>query len=289
MVLFEGEVSTRMQPNKNYLEKEVQTALDEDIGSGDVSSALIPPQQSMQAEIISREPMLLCGQPWVNTVFALVNQNIHLHWEKREGEWLGNPSVLCTITGPARDILTAERTALNFLQTLSATATQTYHFLQAIKGTKTQLLDTRKTIPGLRYAQKYAVTCAGGTNHRMGLFDAFLIKENHIKACGSITKAILAARSQNPHLFLEIEVETLEELKEASHCKPDRILLDNFSLTMLQEAVLLNKARNCPLEASGNINLANIREIANTGVDFVSIGAMTKCLKAIDLSLLIKD
>ncbi|CDZ78871.1 Nicotinate-nucleotide pyrophosphorylase [carboxylating] [Legionella massiliensis] len=267
---------------------DVQRALDEDVGSGDVSAALLPAHLVVEAEIISREPMLVCGRPWVDAVFAALSPAIELNWLVEEGEWLSQPGTLCEIKGPARAILTAERTALNFLQTLSATATQTHRYLDAIKGSKTRLLDTRKTLPGLRLAQKYAVACAGGVNHRLGLYDAFLIKENHIKSCGSISKAIQQARALRKDLFVEIEVETIAELCEALEAKPDRILLDNFSLSLLQEAVAINQPYGCQLEASGGIDLTNITRIAQLGVDFISVGAMTKSIRAIDLSLLIR-
>ncbi|KTC94463.1 carboxylating nicotinate-nucleotide diphosphorylase [Legionella erythra] len=267
----------------------VKRALAEDIGSGDVSAALLPEELEATAEIFSREPMLICGQPWVNEVFAQVNPAIDIQWLVNEGEWLPEPTTLCQINGRARDLLTAERTALNFLQTLGATATQTWHYLQEIKGTKARLLDTRKTIPGLRLAQKYAVSCAGGINHRVGLYDAYLIKENHIKSCRSITQAILMAREKRPDLLIEVEVETLEELLEALNAGPDRILLDNFSHAMLAEAVILNQPYQCQLEASGGVTLDTIRSIALTGVDFISVGSITKSLQAIDLSLLIRE
>ncbi len=270
---------------------DVKRALDEDIGSGDISASLLPKDLKAKAEIISREPMLLCGQRWVDTSFAQINSQITVNWFFPEGKWLDKQARLCEIAGSLIDILTAERTALNFLQTLSGTATQAYHYLLKLKGSKTQLLDTRKTLPGLRLAQKYAVACAGGKNHRLGLYDAFLIKENHIKAWGSITKALQQARQSNPDKFLEIEVENLDELHEALLSKPDRILLDNFTLIMLKEAMAIKLALDpaCPLEASGNITLANISEFASTGVDYISIGAITKSIRAIDLSLLVRD
>ena len=272
---------------KNELMVDVTRALQEDVGTGDVSAALLPENMQVNAKIISREPMLVCGKPWVEAVFAEINAAIKLDWLVDEGAWLNQPATLCRLEGPAAAILTAERSALNFLQTLSATATETYHYVQAIKGTKARLLDTRKTLPGLRMAQKYAVACAGGTNHRMGLYDAFLIKENHIKVCGSIAKAIQEARALNPKLFVEIEVENLNELSEALEAKPDRILLDNFSETMLRDAVAMNQSYHCALEASGGIRLTNIAAIARTGVDYISVGAITKSIQAIDLSLLI--
>ncbi|MDP1603904.1 MAG: carboxylating nicotinate-nucleotide diphosphorylase [Legionella sp.] len=267
---------------------DVTRALDEDIGTGDVSAALLPSDLMVEAEIISREPMLVCGKPWVDEVFRKVNPAIHLNWSVNDGDWLAHPATLCRIKGLAKDILTAERTALNFLQTLSATATQTYHYVQQLKGTNVRLLDTRKTLPGLRYAQKYAVTCGGGSNHRMGLYDAFLIKENHIKACGSISNAIKSARAYNHNLLVEIEVESIEELHEALGSSPDRVLLDNFTLDMLKEAVAINQPRRCYLEASGGIDLTTLKLVAATGVDYISVGSITKSIQAIDLSLLIR-
>ncbi|KTD21982.1 nicotinate-nucleotide pyrophosphorylase [Legionella lansingensis] len=276
-----------MMPKQDEILLDVRRALQEDIGDGDVSAALLSSQLMAEAEIISREPMLVCGRPWVDAVFKEVSMAIELNWLVNEGAWLNQPATLCLIQGPADQILTAERTALNFLQTLSGTATQTYHYLFKLRGTKTRLLDTRKTIPGLRMAQKYAVSCAGGNNHRMGLFDAFLIKENHIKSCGSITKAIAQARKMRGDLFVEVEVETLEELQEALVANPDRILLDNFTNDMLVEAVRLTQNR-CELEASGGVSLSTIASIAQTGVDYISVGAVTKSVQAIDLSLLIR-
>ncbi len=271
------------------IHSEIQRAIAEDIGSGDVTAALIPPDLKVTAQIISREPMLVAGQAWVEGVFAEIDPMISIDWMVQEGEWLDEPKTLCRINGLARSILTAERTALNFFQTLSGTATQTYHYLQQLKGYSTRLLDTRKTLPGLRLAQKYAVACAGGMNHRFGLYDAFLIKENHIKACGSIKKAIQRAKEKNAHLFIEVEVETLAELREALDAKPDRILLDNFNLKMLVTAVAMNQPFVCALEASGGVNLKTVASIAATGVDYISVGAITKSIQAIDLSLLIKE
>lgn len=268
---------------------DVKKALLEDVGTGDVTASLLPPQLIVEAEIISREPMLVCGQPWVNEVFHQIDNKIEIEWLVSEGDWLSAKASLCILHGTASSILTAERTALNFLQTLSATATQSYQYAQKLQGTQTRLLDTRKTIPGLRVAQKYAVRCGGGVNHRMGLYDAFLIKENHIKACGSIAKAINLARSTNKHLLVEIEVETLDELREAFEAHPDRILLDNFDLDMLAQAVKMNQPKYCELEASGGISIDNIAEIAHCGVDFISVGAITKSVKAIDLSLLVRE
>lgn len=268
--------------------QQVTFAINEDVGTGDVTAALLSPAQQVQAIILSREPMLVCGKPWVDEVFRQIDASVVIDWLVEEGAWLEKSTTLCRIQGSARSILTAERTALNFLQTLSGTATQTYHYVQSIKNYPTQLLDTRKTLPGLRLAQKYATATAGAANHRFGLYDAFLIKENHIKACGSIVDAIALARQQKPCLFIEVEVETLVELQEALQAKPDRILLDNFTLEMLQEAVAITQ-QQCPLEASGGVDLSTIQSIAQTGVDFISVGSITKSVHAIDLSLLIQD
>ncbi len=266
---------------------EVKRALTEDIGSGDVTAALLPEEQILTAEIIAREALLVCGQAWVNTVFALLDTRIECEWLVAEGGWQDKPTTLCRLKGPARAVLTGERTALNFLQTLSGTATQTYHYLQQLTGSTTCLLDTRKTLPGLRKAQKYAVACAGAMNHRMGLYDAFLIKENHIAAYGSIAAVITAARQADSELFLEIEVQTLEELRQALLCKPDRVLLDNFDETMIRAAVSLNNPKVCPLEVSGGIRQSNLATIADMGIDYISVGALTKSVRAIDLSLLV--
>lgn len=278
-----------MLPKPQDVLADVQKALSEDIGPGDVTAALLPADHAITALIFSREPMLICGRPWVDSAFTTVDPKVEVEWLVEEGVWLNTASTLCYVHGLARSILTAERTALNFLQTLSATATQTYQYVQKLQGFKARLLDTRKTLPGLRLAQKYAVTCGGGVNHRMGLYDAYLIKENHIKACGSITKAIQLAKKNHPNLLVEVEVETLVELQEALTAKPSRILLDNFSEEMLVKAVEINQAWGCELEASGGINLENIRAVAQTGVDFISVGTITKSIQAIDLSLLIKD
>ena len=276
-----------MIPVPNTLMMDVRRALDEDIGTGDVTAALLPPDKWVDAVIISREPMLVCGQPWVQAVFAAVDDSIEINWLVEEGAWLNTPSTLCRIRGLATSILTAERTALNFLQTLSGTATQARAYIQALQGYKTRLLDTRKTLPGLRLAQKYAVRCAGGVNHRLGLYDAYLIKENHIAACGSIREAIARARWATKGIFVEVEVENLDELREALIAAPDRIMLDNFSVPLLNAAVAMNQS-GCELEASGGIDLSTIASVAETGVDFISVGAITKSIHAIDLSLLLQ-
>lgn len=274
--------------NSTIVFSDVARALAEDVGAGDVSAGLLSSDLVVQAQIISREPMLVCGKAWVDAVFATINPALQLDWLVDDGDWVAEPTTLCLVNGLAKDILTAERCALNFLQTLSGTATQTHQYVLQLKNTATKLLDTRKTIPGLRYAQKYAVLCGGGSNHRMGLYDAFLIKENHIVACGSISLAIERARLSHPDLFVEVEVETLDELREALAAKPDRILLDNFTLDGLREAVALNQPRCCYLEASGGIDLTTIKHVAETGVDYISVGAITKSVRAIDLSLLIR-
>lgn len=275
--------------NETSISVDVTRALQEDIGDGDVTAALLSADLKVEAEIISREPMLICGQPWVNEVFRQVDEQIKLKWRASEASWLSSPTTLCTIYGLARNILTAERTALNFLQTLSATATQTHFYVKKLSGTPTRLLDTRKTLPGLRVAQKYAVTCGGGFNHRMGLYDAFLIKENHIKACGSVTQAVTLARQTYKNILVEVEVENMDELREAILAHPDRIMLDNFSQDMLEKAVEMNQPKRCTLEVSGGVTLENISEIARLGIDFISVGAITKSIQAIDLSLLIRN
>lgn len=282
--------STMTSPTANEIQAQVQQALNEDLGdtdnlhTGDVTAALIPEEKISSAQLICREAAILCGTAWFNTAFELLNQDIKIQWFFTDGEEIKPNDILCKISGNARDILTAERTALNFLQTLSATATQTHHYVKAIEGSGCKILDTRKTIPGLRLAQKYAVACGGGVNHRIGLYDMILIKENHIHAAGSITGAISQARKNNQDLKIEVEVENLEELQEALNNNVDRILLDNMNTVTLAEAVKLT-AKKTDLEASGNITLENIRSIAETGVDYISTGALTKNINAIDFSL----
>lgn len=275
--------------NTQKIVEDVRRALEEDIGSGDVSAELLPGDEQVRAEIIARESFAMAGRAWADAVFRAVDPNLQLQWQVEDGQYYPANTLLLRIEGLARSILTAERTALNFLQTLSATATITRRYVDAIYGTGARLLDTRKTLPGLRYAQKYAVRMGGGENHRMGLYDAYLIKENHIRAAGSISKAIACARVKNPELFLEVEVETLAELQEALALRPDRILLDNFTLDMLREAVALNQPKTSLLEASGGVNLSTIRQIALSGVDYISVGDLTKSIHAVDLSLLIRD
>ena len=259
-------------------------ALDEDVGSGDISAQLIDAESRLETELLVRENAVLCGCQWFDEVFRQCDDSIVINWHASDGERLTANSTVCQVSGPARGILTAERSALNFLQTLSGTATLTQHYADKIQQTRCKILDTRKTIPQLRVAQKYAVLCGGGSNHRIGLFDAFLIKENHLAACGSIAIAVSRAREMQPQKFLEIEVEDLSQLQQAIDAGVDRALLDNFSIAELEQAVELNNHR-IELEASGNIDQQQLLEVALTGVDFISIGALTKNLRAIDFSL----
>jgi len=266
---------------------QVEQALAEDVGSGDLTATLIPSTARAEATVITREPAVICGQAWFSEVFRQLDAAIGVKWNVGEGERVAANVVLCKLTGPARPILTGERTALNFLQALSATATETRRYADALHGTATRVIDTRKTIPGLRLAQKYAVRCGGGMNHRVGLFDAVLVKENHIAAAGSIAAAIQRARAVAGKAMVEVEVETLDELEQALAGDIDRVLLDNFSLEQLRQAVQLarNHARRVELEASGNVTLETLRSIADTGVDFISVGGLTKHVRAIDLSM----
>ena len=269
---------------QQYIQQLVDLALKEDIGSGDITAELVRSDTNARAVVVSRETGVLCGSTFVNTVFSMLDAEINIDWFKSDGDLLEPDDTLFTVSGNARKILTGERTALNFLQLLSGTATLAFRFANFVEGTSVRLLDTRKTIPGLRLAQKYAVTCGGCHNHRIGLYDAFLIKENHIEACGGIADAINAARKSAPGKTVEIEVETLNELQLALAANPDRIMLDNFSEAMLREAVAAN-AGQCELEASGNITELNLRSIAETGIDFISIGALTKRVEPLDLSM----
>lgn len=270
--------------NPTNIEAQVAQSLAEDIGAGDISAALIEPRTNALAQIKCREPAVVCGIPWANSVFRQLDPAIALNWLVAEGQTVAAEQIWLQISGPARALLTGERCAINWLQTLSGTATCVRQFLAALHGTHTQLLDTRKTIPGLRAAQKYAVRIAGGRNHRLGLFDAYLIKENHIAGCGSVTAAILRARELQPSKIVEIEVETLSQLQEALTAQADIIMLDNFDLSTIEQAVAIN-AGQAKLEISGNVNLENIRHYAETGVDYISVGALTKHLRAIDLSM----
>jgi nicotinate-nucleotide pyrophosphorylase (carboxylating) len=259
-------------------------ALDEDVGSGDISAELIERETRLETELLVREDAVLCGCQWFDEVFRQCDDSITIRWHAGDGDRITANSVVCEVSGPARGLLTAERSAINFLQTLSGTATLTQTYTDKIKHTQCKILDTRKTIPQLRVAQKYAVLCGGGSNHRIGLFDAFLIKENHLAACDGIANAVARAREMQPHKFLEVEVEDLQQLQQAIDAGVDRVLLDNFSLAALQQAVELTD-RRIELEASGNIDQHQLLEVALTGVDFISIGALTKNLHAIDFSL----
>jgi nicotinate-nucleotide pyrophosphorylase (carboxylating) len=266
----------------------VRLALDEDIGSGDITAELIGSGTQARAQVICREPAVLCGIPWANEVLRQVSPAIRADWQLNDGDELSADQVIVRLTGPARALLTAERSMLNYLQTLSGTATLSRQYARMVEHTAVQLLDTRKTLPGLRSAQKYAVRIGGCTNHRMGLWDAFLIKENHINASGSITRAIVQARCIAPGKPVEVEVENLKEFAEAVEAAADIIMLDNFSIADMQRAVSMNQERldkACKLEASGGISRENLASIAETGVDYISIGALTKDVRAIDLSM----
>ena len=268
-----------MQPHP----EDIAAYLAEDIGSGDITAAIIPETTQASAQVVTRETMVLCGRAWFDAVYQQLNQNVVIEWLYQDGDELPANTLLCQLRGPARAMLSGERTALNLLQTLSATATTARQYAKAVADTHCKVLDTRKTLPGLRLAQKYAVKCGGCVNHRIGLFDAVLIKENHIIAAGSIASAINKSRELTD-LLVEIEVESLSELEEALAAQPDRIMLDNFSMTDLKHAVTMNQGA-VELEASGNISLETLRETAETGVDYISIGALTKNVLAIDLSM----
>jgi nicotinate-nucleotide pyrophosphorylase (carboxylating) len=262
----------------------VKLALDEDIGSGDITAALVPSGDAAHATVITREAGVLCGTQFVDAVFHAVDPGVSVKWNKADGDRLAPNDVLFTLAGNARSILTGERAALNFLQMLSGTASYSASLASIVQGTNAKLLDTRKTIPGFRNAQKFAVSCGGCFNHRIGLFDAFLIKENHIAACGGIRQAIEQARQSAPGKPIEIEVENLQELEQALTAKADRVMLDNFTLDDMRRAVAITKGE-VELEASGNVTEATLRGIAETGVDFISIGALTKVVMPLDLSL----
>jgi len=263
---------------------QVANALDEDVGSGDISAQLIDESAQLETELLAREEAVLCGIQWFDEVFRQCDSRIATRWQARDGDSIGAGDVVCEVSGPARGLLTAERSALNFLQTLSGTATLTRRYCELIRHTDCRILDTRKTIPQLRVAQKYAVLCGGGNNHRIGLFDAFLIKENHLAASGGIAATVARARQLHPGKLLEVEVESLEQLQQALDAGVERALLDNFSPAELRSAVELT-AGAIELEASGNVDFDNLVEIASTGVNFVSIGALTKNLRSIDFSL----
>ncbi|WP_220811593.1 carboxylating nicotinate-nucleotide diphosphorylase [Pseudomonas paralcaligenes] len=266
------------------IEANVRNALREDIGSGDITAQLIPEERLAHATVITREHAVICGTAWVEAVFRQLDARVAVHWQVRDGERVAPNQPLFHLEGPARALLTGERSALNFLQTLSAVATRCRHFADMVEGTNVKLLDTRKTLPGLRLAQKYAVTCGGCHNHRIGLYDAFLIKENHIAACGGIAQAVAAAHRIAPGKPVEIEVESLEELQQALDAGADIVMLDELSLDDMRTAVTLTAGR-AKLEASGGINDSTLRTIAETGVDYISIGSLTKDVKAVDLSM----
>lgn len=274
----------RIQNLQTSITQHVSAALAEDIGTGDITAQLIPATQNGQARVITREPAVVCGKPWVDEVMRQVDDRIRIEWLVAEGEQVSGDRALFTLQGPARSLLTAERAALNFLQLLSGTATLCRHYADMVADTGVRLLDTRKTIPGLRTAQKYAVTVGGCHNHRIGLYDAFLIKENHIAACGGIAAAVQQARRQSPGKPVEVEVENADELKEALAAGCEIIMLDDFTLEDMEAAVTFTN-RRATLEASGGINDENLRAIAKTGVDFISIGGLTKHCRAIDLSM----
>ena len=269
----------------------VAAALAEDVGAGDLTASLIDADAVVGAQIIARDSLVVCGEEWANEVFRQLDEGVIVDWYIGDGGRAEAGDIICKLVGPARALLTGERTALNFLQTLSGTATTTARYVAAVEGTGVRLLDTRKTIPGLRLAQKYAVTCGGGHNHRIGLFDAILIKENHVKSAGSITAALEVARAVSEEVLIEVEVENQAELLEALDAGAERILLDNFSLAELEQAVATNRGYGyvaAELEASGNVTLETIREIAKTGVDYISTGALTKNVAAADLSMLFR-
>lgn len=276
--------NTSTPPPETVIARQVHAALEEDLGQGDLTSALIPASSISKVKVICRQDAVLCGAPWADEVFRQLDSGIRIHWALRDGEPISSGGLVCTLEGPTRALLSGERTALNFLQTLSSTATAARRFADVVAGTGAQILDTRKTLPGLRLAQKYAVRCGGCSNHRIGLFDLILIKENHIQAAGSITAALVAAQHKSPDVEVEVEVESLDELREALAAGARRILLDNFSLAGLREAVR-EAAGRARLEASGGVDLRTVRAIAETGVDYISIGALTKDVEAVDLSM----
>ncbi|MBL4584434.1 MAG: carboxylating nicotinate-nucleotide diphosphorylase [Pseudomonadales bacterium] len=268
--------------------RSVSQALAEDIGDGDITAELIPKESKSEALVITRDHAVVCGQPWVDEVFRQFDPQVKLHWHVCEGDIVEPNQPLFNLTGSTRSLLSGERCALNYLQTLSGTATVSHYYASLVAQTTVQLLDTRKTIPGLRLAQKYAVLTGGCHNHRIGLFDAYLIKENHIAGCGSITAAVNTAKQNHPEKPVEIEVECLQDLTEALAAHADIVMLDNFSLEQMREAVAINKGQ-AKLEASGNITEAGLLDVAKTGVDYISIGALTKHLKAVDLSMRLLD
>jgi nicotinate-nucleotide pyrophosphorylase (carboxylating) len=275
---------TLLQVAQSIIEENVFIALKEDIGEGDITAELIPHDNISLATVTNREACVFCGIDWFEETFRQIDDEILIDWFVNDGDNIEANQIICTISGSSQNIVTGERTALNFIQTLSSTATISALYAKKVEGTETKVLDTRKTIPGLRMAQKYAVSCGGCENHRLGLYDAFLIKENHINACNGIQNAVNEARFHNPELKVEVEVENLDQLQQAIDVGADRVLLDNFDLETLKQAVEICKGRIIT-EASGNITLENIYQVAKTGVNYISTGALTKNIKAIDLSM----
>ena len=266
----------------------VAQALREDVGAGDLTAELIPADAAAQARVKAREGCILCGTAWFDEVFRQLDGNVAIRWHCSDGEGVAPGTDICSLKGSATALLTGERTALNFLQTLSATATVARRYVDAVAGTGATILDTRKTIPGFRDAQKYAVRCGGARNHRHGLYDAILIKENHITTAGGLRRAVEACRQSSPSTMLEVEVENLGELREALECEVDRVLLDNFNLKEMRQAVKMRDANDGPhvaLEASGGVDLDSVRQTALTGVDYISVGALTKHVRAVDFSM----
>lgn len=289
MVAFSSDHSVRTL--EETIQRNVKDALAEDIGSGDLTASLVGADAVVGATITARQSLVLAGHPWADEVFRQLDESIQVDWYVEDGQSADNGDVICKLVGPARPLLSGERTALNFLQTLSATATTTASYVAAVAGTGARLLDTRKTLPGLRHAQKYAVRCGGGENHRVGLHDAILVKENHIRSAGGITAALQRARDIDADVLIEVEVESIDELKEALDAGAGRVLLDNFPLDELREAVRINAGygyARAELEASGNVTLDTVRDIADTGVDYISTGALTKNISAVDLSMLFR-
>ncbi len=279
--------------NQQDIAHSVTLALTEDLNGlsadqGDITANLIAADTKAKASIISREHAVFCGKAWADEVFKQLGDTVTIDWQVKDGDTLAPNQVICYLSGPARTLLTGERSALNFIQTLSGIATATHEYVSKIAHTRCKLLDTRKTLPGLRNASKYAVTCGGGTNNRIGLFDAYLIKENHIMACGGIAQAVSEARRLNPGTKVEVEVENLDELQQALDAKADVVMLDNFTIPMMQQAVTLNTTET-KLEVSGNVDLTTIASYAETGVDFISVGALTKHVHAVDLSMRLID
>ena len=277
-------MSISQQLLEQSIQLNIQQALQEDIGDGDITALLTPEDEQATATIISREDMILAGQPWVNALIAAFDSSVQITWLKNDGDLVFANETIFKLSGSARSLLTVERPALNFVQTLSAVASKTAEYVKQLDGLNTKLLDTRKTLPGLRIAQKYAVAVGGGQNHRLGLFDAFLIKENHIMAAGGIAQAIAKAHQIAPGKPVEVEGETWAELDQALEAQADIVMLDNFSQQQMIDAVK-HVAGRCKLEASGNITIANLREVASTGVDYISMGVLTKDVKAVDLSM----